>query len=109
MPFPGDIHSGTPPRAGLFRGFLPLNEEAPLAVNGQGHLNALIKNKSRSSSSLQNLHRSSSFRARALSVEEDVGPLGESDSYSQPPAEERRFSILHGPLMRSQRLIGMHF
>ena len=102
MPSSPDDHHGTPPKTGP-RGFLPLYEESSaLSVNGGGRLNLLIK--SQSSSSLHGLHRVTSHRARELSVEENLVSLGESDAHSQH--EERRLSILNGPLMRSQRLIG---
>jgi len=98
-----DVHTGTSPKTGL-RGYLPLNEDGnALSVNGGGHLNLLIK--SRSSSSLHGLHRVTSHRARELPVEETIGPVGESDAHLYHD-EERRLSILNGPLMRSQRLIG---
>lgn len=75
-----------------------------MATHGNGTLSSLIK--SRSSSSLQNLHRRlSSFRSddddggrRALQDEE-------ADDYKR--SDERRLSlVLNGPQVRSQRLIG---
>lgn len=80
-----------------------------MATHGNGTLSALIK--SRSSSSLQNLHRRLSvFRS---DDEESASPAGrqgtrdeDSDSFFQRGDERRLSAVLHGPQVRSQRLIG---
>ena len=121
MPSPSDTAAESPPnfgRTGKLRGFLRLNSEeptSPLAVNGQGHLNALIR--SRSSTSLQSAQRRPST-IRYRDEEDDVGSFGalvrhisrsgedNSDALSQTEEERRMSCILNGPQMRSQRLIG---
>jgi len=113
---------GSPPQYGRIArptGYLPLNTEDahPMATNGKGVLNTLIK--SRSHTSLTNLHRRpSSFRegrdTPEVFDEENSGlerfrrnsrEFDESDDFKR--SEERRLSdLLNGPQMRSQRLIG---
>ena len=113
---------GSPPQYGRIArptGYLPLNTEDahPMATHGKGVLNTLIK--SRSHTSLTNLHRRpSSFRegrdTPEVFDEENSGlerfrrnsrEFDESDDFKR--SEERRLSdLLNGPQMRSQRLIG---
>jgi hypothetical protein len=113
---------GSPPRFGRIArpvGYLPLNTEDsnPMATHGKGILNSLIK--SRSHTSLATLHRRpSSFREGRDAPEtfdEEIGPFERlrrnSREFDEPDdfkrSEERRLStILNGPQMRSQRLIG---
>jgi hypothetical protein len=95
-------------------GFLALNEEpSPMATHGSGTLATLIKN--RSTTSLQTMSRCRPSSIRGPDVE-DPSPLDrahrssvefEEDDFRRSLNEERRLStILLGPQMRSQRLIG---
>lgn len=120
-----DDLSSSPPQFGRIarlKGFLPLNNDdaSPLSTHGTGTLNSLIK--SRSHTSLQNIHRRpSSLRGPRDGADEEeaiIGSLGAGRRNSRELAdgedfrrsitsEERRLSvILNGPQMRSQRLIG---
>jgi hypothetical protein len=112
-----DHYGESPPKFGRIaklRGFLPLNIEdaSPMATHGNGALSALIK--SRSNSSLHNLHQRPSFRGRDTSDEEEAVQVGRSRRMSRDEeiedfrrSDERRLSaVLNGPQMRSQRLIG---
>ncbi|KAE8452126.1 hypothetical protein EG329_001593 [Mollisiaceae sp. DMI_Dod_QoI] len=111
--------SRSPPQFGRIprpRGWISLSEEtSPMATHGSGALTNLIK--SRSHTSLSNLHRRpSSFRGgRETPDEEDLNPFDRTPRNSKDieevddfrRSEDRRMSIiLNGPQMRSQRLIG---
>lgn len=114
-------YSKSPPSYGRIprpRGWISLSDEAPspFTTHGSGTLTSLIK--SRSHTSLANLHRRpSSFQTGRetpeIEDEEEANALGrretrdleEGDDFRR--SEERRMSIiLNGPHMRSQRLIG---
>ena len=117
-----DTYSQSPPQYGRIarlRGFLPLNSEdgSPMATHGQGTLSSLIK--SRSTQSLQTLtRRPSSFRGRDTPEIDEEASLGRTRRRSRGEdsedfdfdfrrSDERRLSsVLYGPQMRSQRLIG---
>ena len=113
--------STSPPQNGRIsrlRGYLPLSEDAsPMATHGHGVLTSLIK--SRSSASLQNIHRRpSSVLGGRDTPDEEAGNRpnlvrrnsrdpSEIDEFRRSAGDERRLSaMLFGPQMRSQRLIG---
>ncbi|CZR50735.1 related to cation diffusion facilitator 10 [Phialocephala subalpina] len=112
--------SRSPPQFGRIprpRGWITLNgeESNPMVTHGSGALTNLIK--SRSHTSLSNLHRRpSSFRGgRDTPDEEDPNSFERAPRNSREfedvddfrRSEERRMSvILNTPQMRSQRLIG---
>lgn len=105
----------SPPKYGPIarpRGFLILNNEdaSPMATHGQGTLASLIK--SRSTASLQTIHRRQSVVARSRESQDDE-EAGERHARESEDTEDfkstdgRRLSLLlNGPQMRSQRLIG---
>jgi hypothetical protein len=104
---------GTPPKFGRIaqlRGFLPLNSEdsSPMTTHGNGTLSALIR--SRSNSSLQTLHRRLSVFRGDDEETATPGRLGapeaETDDFFRRNDERRLSLVLHGPQVRSQRLIG---
>jgi hypothetical protein len=111
-----EAYGESPPKYGRIARFHNNEDGSPFVTHGKGTLTALIQ--SRSSSSLQNLHRRpSSFRGRDTSDEEEVHVLVRSDGGKSRRDEdinnedfrrdERRLSaVLMGPQMRSQRLIG---
>ena len=107
-----DEHGGeSPPRFGRIprlRGFLPLSDDInPMATHGQGVLGALIRTQS--STSLQG-HRMSVVWNRSTPDDEDSGPRrlsqdGDIEDFRR--GDDRHLSsVLFGPQMRSQRLIG---
>jgi hypothetical protein len=98
-------------------GFLALNDDAsPMVTHGSGTLATLIKNRSTTSLHTMNRRRPSSLRGRDTPDLEDPSPLDrprrnsiefEEDDFRHSFGEDRRLStILLGPQMRSQRLIG---
>lgn len=106
----------TPPVFGRIRppvGFIQLNEDAsPMVTHGSGALASLIKNRSTTSLHTMKHRRPSSLRDRDTPDVEDErsrrnsGELDEDD-FRRTFQEERRLStLLLGPQMRSQRLIG---
>lgn len=123
-----DDLSSSPPRQygriARLSGFLPLSSSTdshPMTTHGQGALSSLIR--SRSNASLHSMHRRpSSFRGRdahVLDQDEELPPsllagirrnsgdFNDAEESRWSATEERRLNeILHGPQMRSQRLIG---
>jgi len=99
-------------------GFLVVNNDSsPMATHGSGTLVSLIKNRSTTSLQAMSRRRPSSLRGRDMpDVEEPspidriglgAGDLEDVEDFRHSFAEERRLSsILMGPQMRSQRLIG---
>ncbi|KAH6675548.1 hypothetical protein B0J14DRAFT_586737 [Halenospora varia] len=106
-----DDLSSSPPQFGRIarlKGFLPLNNDdaSPLSTHGTGTLNSLIK--SRSHTSLQNIHRRPSSLRGPRDGRRNSRELADGEDFRRSiTSEERRLSvILNGPQMRSQRLIG---
>lgn len=90
------------------RGWLPLNDEAPLSLHSNGALNTLLR--TRSNTSLHKPKRPSSYIApEALNDEEaplDWTPTRRPREGEDPAHERRASQVLNGPQMRSMRLIG---
>ncbi|KAI0993830.1 hypothetical protein K3495_g14354 [Podosphaera aphanis] len=109
----GDPLSATHRSIDRPRGLLSLcgEEASPMATHGQGTLASLIQSRS-TNSSHGSYRRRSSLVSRAHDSTDDeennLSPTGDvEDSHEIRTAEERRLeTILHGPQMRSQRLIG---
>lgn len=106
----GHDHAGeSPPRYGRIprlRGFLPLSGDVnPMTTHGQGVLGALLRTQSSAS-----LQRQSVVWNRATPNDEESGPRRlsqDGDIEDLRRGDERRLSsVLYGPQMRSQRLIG---
>lgn len=78
------------------KGFLPLNDESPMALHNAGVLNSLIRTRSNTS------------RAPSIIVNDEE--VGERVSWrwdgEESPQVRRASSVLYGPQMRSMRLIG---
>ncbi|ELR03421.1 hypothetical protein VC83_06923 [Pseudogymnoascus destructans] len=97
-------YNSSPPRHShipRLKGFLPLNDESPMALHNAGVLNSLIRTRSNTS-----LHR----LRRAPSIIVDDEEVGERLSWrwdsEESPQMRRASSVLYGPQMRSMRLIG---
>lgn len=115
-------YSTSPPQYGRIarpKGFLTLNDASPIVTHGSGALASLIRN--RSHPSLQAIgagRKPSSVRGRDTpDVEDGTSPIDrtqrnsqdmiDEEDYRHTFSEELRLStILLGPQMRSQRLIG---
>lgn len=110
----------SPPLYGRIRrpqGYLPLSsteDASPMATYGHGTLAQLIKSRSSASLHFPN-RRPSSIRGRDTPIDEEQGsPRLKARRYSNEDSEDirrsmsdgRRLSVILGPQMRSQRLIG---